>query len=133
MVYRAARGAERTHPGGRPLATVAACRKAVRELSSSLAAVDPELRAKHVPSRTVACRVQDLGLTFVGRIDEGGVHDVAESSDESDVDIRLTLDSDVLVALAAGEEDFLRAWVRGRVQVSASVRDLLRLRSLAGM
>ena len=41
--------------------------------------------------------------------------------------------ADQLVALANGDDDFLHAWLRGRVTVSASMRDLLRLRTLFGM
>jgi predicted lipid carrier protein YhbT len=116
------------------MASVEQCRAAVSGLVDALGEVDPDLRARHVPRRTVACRVDDLDMTFVGRLDEDGVHDVAEAADgEVDADVRLTLDSDELVALAQGNDDFLHAWLRGRVQVSASVRDLLRLRTLIGL
>jgi hypothetical protein len=37
------------------------------------------------------------------------------------------------VALADGDDDFLQAWLRGRVQISAPVRDVLRLRALVGL
>ena len=116
------------------MASVEECREAVDGLVASLAAVEPELRAKHVPRRTLACRINDLDLIFVGRLDEHGCHDVVENPDgDVNVDVRLTLDSDELVALAAGSDDFLHAWLRGRVQVSASMRDLLRLRTLFGL
>jgi hypothetical protein len=116
------------------VANVEDCRKALDGLAAALAAVNPELRARHVPTRTVACRLTDLDVVFVGRLDEDGVHDVDESDElEPDVDVRLTMDSDELVALADGSDDFLHAWLRGRVQVSASMRDLLRLRSLFGL
>lgn len=116
------------------MASVEDCRKALDGLAAALAEVDAELRARHVPARTVACRVSDLDVTFVCRLDEHGVHDIDESDEvDPDVDVRLTMDSDELVALADGNDDFLHAWLRGRVQVSASMRDLLRLRSLFGL
>jgi len=124
------------------LASVEDCRKALDGLAAALAAVEPELRARHVRTRTVACRLADLDVIFVGRLDEDGVHDVvlrapngtADVDDKDpDVDVRLTMDSDELVALADGSDDFLHAWLRGRVQVSASMRDLLRLRTLFGL
>ena len=116
------------------MASVEDCRKALDGLAAALAAVEPELRARHVPTRTVACRLADLDVIFVGRLDEDGVHDVQEvDDDEPDVDVRLTMESDELVALADGSDDFLHAWLRGRVQVSASMRDMLRLRSLFGL
>ena len=116
------------------MASVADCRKALDGLAAALAEVEPELRARHVPARTVACRVTDLEVTFVGRLDEDGVNYVGEANDaEPEVDVRLTMDSDELVALADGSDDFLHAWLRGRVGMSASMRDLLRLRSLFGL
>jgi hypothetical protein len=116
------------------MASVEACRAALEHLSSMLAGVDPDLRARHVPERVVACRLPDLRCTFVGRIGPDGMHDVHEAEDcDPQPDARITMTSDELVALAHGDEDFLHAWLRGRVQVSASMRDLLRLRSLFGL
>ena len=116
------------------MATVEECRQAVNDLAALLGSVEPELRAKHVPPRTVACRLSDLDRWFVGRLDPDGVHDVADvGAEEPEADVRLTMTSDELVALAAGDDDFLHAWLRGRITVSASMRDLLRLRSLFGL
>ena len=116
------------------MASVEDCRKALDGLAAELAGVDAELRARHVPRRTVACRLNDLDVIFVGRLDEHGVHDIAEADGrELDVDVKLAMESDELVALADGSDDFLHAWLRGRIHVSASVRDLLRLRSLFGL
>ena len=115
------------------MADVEQCRVALDDLIAALASVDPILRAKHVPERTVACRIEDLDITFVGQLDEHGVHDLVEHAHhepEPDVDVRVSMSSDQLVALAERRDDFLHAWLRGRVQVSASMRDLLRLRSL---
>ncbi|MGN6472408.1 MAG: SCP2 sterol-binding domain-containing protein [Mycobacteriales bacterium] len=72
---------------------------------------------------------------FTARLDPDGVHDLAQcaAADEPVADVRLSLDSDDLVALANGSDDFLAAWLRGRVHVSASMRDMLRLRSLFGL
>ena len=115
------------------MATVEQCRVALDDLAAQLAGVEPELRARHVPDRNVTCHVTDLDVYFSCRLDEHGMHDLVEGEPEGAADLRLTLDSDVLLALAAGDEDFLSAWLRGRVHVSASMRDLLRLRSLFGL
>jgi len=116
------------------MASVQACRAALEDLSAMLAGVEPELRAKHVPDRVVACRLTDLDRTFVGRIGPDGMHELHEADDDDPPpDVRVSMASDELVALARGDEDFLHAWLRGRVQVSASMRDLLRLRSLFGL
>lgn len=116
------------------MATVKACRSALDELAAMLAAVDPEVRKRHVPTRTIACRLSDLDRVFVAQLDADGVHGVRESKDPSpEADVRLSMTSDELVALSRREEDFLQAWLRGRIHISASMRDLLRLRSLFGL
>jgi hypothetical protein len=116
------------------MASVEACRVALDELSAMLAAVDADVRARHVPDRTVACRLSDLNHSFVGRISADGLHDLVETAErDPDADVRVTMTSDELVALSRGDEDFLHGWLRGRIQVSASMRDLLRLRSLFGL
>jgi predicted lipid carrier protein YhbT len=118
------------------VATLKQCRSALDGLVTAVADVDPDLRAKHIPERTVLCRVRDLDAVFYARLDADGVHDVTLVEDpaaEPNTDVRLALDSDDLVALANRSEDFLTCWLRGRVQVSASMRDMLRLRSLFGL
>ena len=116
------------------MATVEACRIALDDLSALLAAVDPELRARHVPPRTVVCRLSDLDHAFVGSIGPDGLHNLRDCvASEQQADVRVTMTSDELVALASGDEDFLHGWLRGRIQVHASMRDLLRLRSLFGL
>ena len=119
------------------LATVRQCRTALDGLAKTLDEVDPDLRIKHVPSRTVMCRLTDLEVTFTARLDPDGVHDIKQlrrgTEAGVDADVKLALESDELLALATGEEDFLTAWLRGRVHISASVRDMLRLRSLGGL
>lgn len=115
------------------MATVEQCEAALDALAHALSRVDAHVRERHVPRRTVACRVSDLGVCFSGRLDEDGLHDIRPAEPDADADVRLTMTSDELVALADGREDFLHAWLRGRVHVSASMRDLLRLRSLFGV
>jgi predicted lipid carrier protein YhbT len=118
------------------VATAKQCRAAIDRLVESVDDVDPALRAKHIPQRSVQCLVRDLDVIFTARLDADGVHDLVELPADTEVeskDVRLSLDSDELIALALGQEDFVTAWLRGRVHVSASVRDMLRLRSLFGL
>jgi predicted lipid carrier protein YhbT len=119
------------------MASAKQCRSALDQLARTIDDVDPELRTKHLPQRTVICRVKDLDVTFTARLDEDGVHDIAQvpASDGStpQADVRVSLDSDDLIALVNREDDFVSAWLRGRVQVSAPVRDMLRLRSALGL
>jgi predicted lipid carrier protein YhbT len=119
------------------MASVKQCRSALDRLAKSLDTLEPELRSKHLPQRTVACRVKDLDVLFTARVDEDGVHDIAQSptgdGDSPSADVRVALDSDDLIALVDREDDFISAWLHGRVQVSAPVRDMLRLRSFLGL
>ena len=117
------------------MASVKQCRHALEGLAKTLDTVDPDLRSKHFPERTVLCRVKDLDVMFIARLDEGGIHDLAQakSEDPPQADVRVTVSSDDLLALVSREDDFVSAWLHGRVQVSAPVRDMLRLRSVLGL
>jgi predicted lipid carrier protein YhbT len=120
------------------VASVKQCRSALDRLAKTLDGVDPEQRAKHLPQRTVACRVKDLDVTFTARVDEAGVHDIVhvprvDGKPAPEADVRLALDSDDLIALVDRQDDFVSAWLHGRVQVSAPMRDMLRLRSVLGL
>jgi len=97
----------------------------VRQLAASDAARDLD--------RSVSCRLTDLGQVVAGRIARGSVHDLAAQADGPSVpkaDIRLTMTSDDLLALTAGQLPFTPAWVSGRVKLEAGLRDMLRLRSM---
>jgi predicted lipid carrier protein YhbT len=119
------------------MASVKQCRSALDRLAKSLDTLEPEVRSKHLPQRTVACRVKDLDVLFTARVDEAGVHDIAQAAADDgaapSADVRVALDSDDLIALVDREDDFISAWLHGRVQVSAPVRDMLRLRSFLGL
>lgn len=119
------------------MASVKQCRSALDRLAKTIDSVDPQLRTKHLPQRTVACRVKDLDVLFTARLDEDGVHDLEQIPPSAPIppqaDVRVALDSDDLIALVDREDDFINAWLHGRVQVSAPVRDMLRLRSVLGL
>jgi putative sterol carrier protein len=108
------------------VATIEECREALKKFAGSLGGMD-ESSKKLV--RTVSLKVPDLDVTFHGTLREGTLEDVTtEPRDRAQ--IRLTISSDDLVALVAGELNFASAWARGRVKLEASFSDLLRLRKL---
>ncbi len=110
------------------MATIDACRAALERLAGSLGGSDND-HAGLAFDRTLSCHVPDLDITFSGRLAEGRLRDI--TIDPSDrAQIRLTAESDDLVALTSGELSFAKAWLAGRVKVDATVRDLLRLRSM---
>ena len=115
------------------MATLQECERAVQGLVDRLGEVDPGLRSKHVPERTVLCRVPDLRVRFRGRLADGDVAELAcedDNGDRPDAQVRLTTGSDDLVALAEGRLAVPTAWATGRLKIEASVLDLLRLRNL---
>ena len=83
--------------------------------------------------RSVSCRLTDLGKLLAGRLREGAVHDLHVTDDDENLpeaDIRLAMTSDDLISLTEGDLHFAPAWAAGRIKLHASMRDILRLRTL---
>jgi SCP-2 sterol transfer family len=83
--------------------------------------------------RSLSCRLTDLHQVVEGRLHDGEItdlHAVPEDPPPARADIRLTMASDDLLALTAGELGFAPAWASGRVKLEASIRDMLKLRAL---
>lgn len=114
------------------MASVQECEQAVRSLAERLAAVDPDVRGKYVVNRTLACRVPDLDVVFLARLDDTGIAGLrwADGRDADGAQVRLAAASDDLVALIDGTLSPPAAWATGRLKVEASVLDLLKLRGL---
>ncbi|WP_242893335.1 SCP2 sterol-binding domain-containing protein [Actinomadura litoris] len=112
------------------MATDEECRAALGRVAERLAGVDAERFAEHVVERTVSCRVPDLGLAYRTRLHRGGLDAVTSDPAPQDAQVRLTVASDDLVALADDELSPAKAWATGRLKIEASLFDLLRLRKL---
>lgn len=112
------------------MATVEEARTALERIAARLTEVDADKLAEHVVERTISCRVPDLGLVFLTRIHEGGLDDFRTVDDADVAQVRLTVSSDDLVALADDRLRVGRAWAAGRLKVEASLRDLLRLKKI---
>ncbi|MFF5259428.1 SCP2 sterol-binding domain-containing protein [Actinomadura viridis] len=106
------------------------CRGALDRISKRLAEVDADRLAEHVVERTVSCRITDLGVAYLTRLHGGGLDPFARTDAPGDAQVRLTVASDDLVALANDELNPARAWASGRLKIEASFLDLLRLRKL---
>ena len=111
------------------MATLTQCRTALEDLASRLRDVDDDHRKRHTFDRSLSCEVPDLGVTFSGALRDGHLVDIT-TDPAPKAQIRLRADSNDLVALTAGDLHFGQAWLSGRVKVEASVRDLLKLRSM---
>ena len=115
------------------MASVQDCERALQTLAERLAAVDPETRARHAVDRTIACFVPDLDVVFAVDVAAGAISELRRTHTVDALEhaqIRLTADSDDLIALVTGALPPHLAWASGRVKVQAGVFDLLKLRSL---
>jgi hypothetical protein len=114
------------------MATVDECRTALDRFSESLTRAEGDARDTVALDRSLSCRITDLDVTFVGRLAQGRIRDVTTVAGlpADKAQIRLTMNGDDLLAMVAGELNFAKAWGSGRVRVQASLRDVLRLRSL---
>ena len=114
------------------MATVQECEKALLWLADRLAEVDPEVRSRYVVTRTLACRVPDLGVVFLATLNDEGIEQLRceQGKDTDGAQVRLAADSDDLLALVEGELSPPMAWATGRLRIDASMLDLLKLRAL---
>lgn len=114
------------------MASVQECESALLALVDKLAAVDPDVRAKYVVTRTLSCRVPDLDVVFLATLNDEGIEMLRCSEDGSTggAQVRIAADSDDLLALLDGQLSAPVAWATGRLKVQASPLDLLKLRAL---
>lgn len=111
------------------MASAVECEQAVQSVVARLADLDPDVRRKYVVERTVSCRISDLGVTWSGRLSLDGICDLSDT-DNSKAQVRLTVDSDDLLALVEGRLQVPAAVAVGRLRVQANPLDLLKLRTL---
>lgn len=108
------------------MATLEQCRESLDTLASRLTGAP----GRHADfDRTLSCTVPDLGVTFAGRLQNGQLRDITTEPSPK-AQIRLTANSDDLVALTNGTLPFASAWMSGRVKLDAGMRDMLKLRSM---
>jgi hypothetical protein len=106
------------------------CRTALQKLAGRLGELSPAERDEYFGNRTISVTIPDLSVTFVSVLGSGGDPVREAVPGESPADIRLTADSDEVVALCEQPMNIARAWMSRRVKIEASVKDLFRLRRL---
>ena len=111
------------------MATVEECETAFHELASRLAAADASTKQKAAFDRSMSCTLPDLKIIFAGQLHNGKLLDIRQV-DKPDAQVRLTMTSDDLLKLVAGDLNMGSAWATGRVKVDAGVFDLLKLRTI---
>jgi putative sterol carrier protein len=111
------------------MATVEECRAALVRLGEKMAANAAQNRSKLDFDRTLSCKVPDLGVGFHGRLEGGRIVDITDGEDPG-AKLKLTADSDDLLALVDGQLNVASAWATGRVKIDASLMDLMKLRRI---
>jgi hypothetical protein len=105
------------------------CEAALRSLATRLEEHARTSGPSTMPERTLVCRVTDLRTSFSGTLRAGCLTDITEG-ETPNAQIIFTGKSDDLIAVTEGSMSFVSAWTSGRLKVNASMRDLLRIRSL---
>ncbi len=111
------------------MATMQQCATALRTLAERLNELADDRLRSLTPDRTIVCRIPDLGASFSAELRDGSVLDINEG-DRTAAQVTFTVNSDDLIAVTDGSLEFTSAWASGRLKVNASMRDLLRMRSL---
>lgn len=111
------------------MASLEECEKALHRLADRLAAADPAVRRRAGLDRTISCTLRDLGAVFGGRLRDGELIDITPV-ERGEAQVRMTMTSDDLVKLVDGQLNMGAAFATGRVRIDASMRDLIRLRSI---
>jgi predicted lipid carrier protein YhbT len=113
------------------VATVEECRQALERLTGQIADMDPKDRDAFLADRAISCTVTDLGVTFLTHIRPDGASPVTVANGtDGPAQVRFSVKSDDLVAIADDPGLFIRSWLTGRLKMEASFSDLLRLRKL---
>jgi len=113
------------------VATAEECRQALEKLTGQIATMDPKDREAFLADRELSCTVTDLGVTFLTHIRPDGASPVTVANGaDPPAQVRFSVKSDDLVAIANDPGLFIRFWLTGRLKMQASLSDLLRLRKL---
>jgi hypothetical protein len=111
------------------VATIEEVESALLDLLGRLDGVDDSSRALLPSRRTIEARCPDLDLVRYAEWREGRLT-VLEERPNHRPDIRVSVRSDDLIAMANGDLPFARAYASNRVRLDASMTDLLRLRAV---
>ena len=113
------------------MATAEECRLALEKLTARIADMDPKDREAFLADRAISCTVTDLGVTFLTHLRPDGASPVTVANgSDGPAQVRFSLKSDDLVAIADDPGLFIRYWLTGRLKIEASLGDLLRLRKI---
>lgn len=112
------------------MASVEEVEETILDLLRRLEVVDPTYRAMLPGKRTIEAVCTDLGLAYHADWRQGELSELQPGESIRRPDIRISVESKDLLAMARGDLDFATAYARNRVKVDASMADLLRLRAV---
>jgi hypothetical protein len=113
----------------RHMATVREVEAVLADLLARFGQVDPSTRSLLPSRRTIEARCPDLDLVRHAQWIDGELV-VLEEPPPRRADIRVSVKSDDLMAIANGDMTFSRAYAANRIRLDASMTDLLRLRAM---
>jgi hypothetical protein len=111
------------------MATVGEVEAVLADLLARFGQVDASTRSLLPSRRTIEARCPDLDLVRHAQWIDGELV-VLEEPPARRADIRVSVKSDDLMAIANGEMTFSRAYAANRIRLDASMTDLLRLRAV---
>jgi predicted lipid carrier protein YhbT len=113
------------------VATAEECRQALEKLTAQIADMDPKDREAFLADRAISCTITDLGVTFLTHLRPDGASPVTVANgSDGPAQVRFSVKSNDLVAIADDPGLFIRYWLTGRLKIEASLGDLLRLRKI---
>ncbi|PDP87700.1 SCP-2 sterol transfer family protein [Glycomyces fuscus] len=115
------------------MSSIDACLAGIEKVNQRILARPDEERRKHIRERSLSVEVPDLETVFDMRLTLNGLVDVSPRPADRPApraQVRITVGSDDLVALAEDRLDAAKALFGRRVRIDASVGDLLRVRRL---
>lgn len=112
------------------MSSIDACLDGIARANERILAQPLDRRREHIRERTVRVVVPDLETAFDMRLTVDGLTDVTPGPLEasSGAQVRVTVTSDDLVALAEDRLDPAVALITRRLKVDATLGDMLRLR-----
>lgn len=114
---------------GEPVATPEEVERTMRDLVSRLEQLDDGQRALLPSRRSIEAHCPDLDLTWHATLEGGRVTTFAAGPSPRRWQIRVSVRSDDLLAMYEQRLDVRQAYLSDRLQIRASMTDLLRLRA----
>ncbi len=111
------------------MASIDEVEQVLAELLTRLETIDESSRALLPSARVIEARCPDLDLVRFARWQRGTIT-LLDDVPPRRPDIRISVRSDDLLAIASGELPFARAFAANKIRLDASMTDLLRLRAV---